>query len=165
MATSDFDAVVYGAGPVGAAVALGLQQRGHRVVVLEKRTEYQVIGDAGKSINLSLSTRGNALMKQLGVYDDLLSTLVPMVSRIFAGASIRAPLRLLSWPVNLFFSPLPLFTAIAPAFCISLVGRAGFPEQLYAACVPDLIRSSERKEGVGKGRNPAFLSFSFPLSL
>ena len=91
---TDFDAVVYGAGPVGAAVALGLQQRGHRVVVLEKRTEYQVIGDAGKSINLSLSTRGNALMKQLGVYDGLLSTLVPMVSRIFAGACIRAPLRL-----------------------------------------------------------------------
>ena len=102
---TDFDAVVYGAGPVGAAVALGLQQRGHRVVVLEKRTEYQVIGDAGKSINLSLSTRGNALMKQLGVYDGLLSTLVPMVSRIFAGACIRAPLRLLSPP--LVFSPLP----------------------------------------------------------
>lgn len=92
MASFDFDAVVYGAGPVGAAVALGLQQRGHRVVVLEKRTEYQVIGDAGKSINLSLSTRGNALMKQLGVYDGLLSTLVPMVSRIFAGASASAPI-------------------------------------------------------------------------
>lgn len=92
MASFDFDAVVYGAGPVGAAVALGLQQRGHRVVVLEKRTEYQVIGDAGKSINLSLSTRGNALMKQLGVYDGLLSTLVPMVSRIFAGASTSAPI-------------------------------------------------------------------------
>ena len=113
MSSFDFDAVVYGAGPVGAAVALGLQQRGHRVLVLEKRTEYQVIGDAGKSINLSLSTRGNALMKQLGVYDDLLSTLVPMVSRIFAGASIRAPLCLLPWrvftvrlPVPSSFSPL-----------------------------------------------------------
>ena len=58
---SHFDAVVYGAGPVGAAVALGLQQRGHKVCVREKRTERQVVIDAGKSINLSLSTRGRAL--------------------------------------------------------------------------------------------------------
>lgn len=43
----DFDVVVFGAGPVGAAVALGLQNQGHRVCVREKRTEAQVIGDAG----------------------------------------------------------------------------------------------------------------------
>jgi 2-polyprenyl-6-methoxyphenol hydroxylase-like FAD-dependent oxidoreductase len=64
-----YEAVVFGAGPVGAAVALGLQQQGYSVVVFEKRSEQAVIIDAGKSINLSLSTRGNALLKELGVYD------------------------------------------------------------------------------------------------
>ena len=86
-ASVDFDAVIYGAGPVGAAVALGLQQHGHRVCVREKRTEHQVVIDAGKSINLSLSTRGRALLTDLGVWGDLESTLIPMVSRRFADGS------------------------------------------------------------------------------
>ena len=82
-----YDAIVYGAGPVGAAVALGLQQRGHRVCVREKRTEHQVVIDAGKSINLSLSTRGCAMLTEIGTYDDLKSTLIPMVSRRFSNGS------------------------------------------------------------------------------
>jgi 2-polyprenyl-6-methoxyphenol hydroxylase-like FAD-dependent oxidoreductase len=82
-----YDAVVYGAGPVGAAVALGLQQHGHRVCVREKRTEHQVVIDAGKSINLSLSTRGVALLEKIGAYADLKSTLIPMVSRRFSDGS------------------------------------------------------------------------------
>jgi len=86
---SDFDAVVYGAGPVGAAVALGLQERGHRVCVREKRTENQVVIDAGKSINLSLSTRGRALLTEIGAWDDLESTLIPMVSRRFTDGSVE----------------------------------------------------------------------------
>jgi len=83
----NYDAVVFGAGPVGAAVALGLQQQGYSVCVFERRSEQAVIIDAGKSINLSLSTRGNALMKELGVYDELQSTLVPMVKRRFPNGS------------------------------------------------------------------------------
>ena len=85
-AVDDYDVVVYGAGPVG----------GHRVCVREKRTEYQVIGDAGKSINLSLSTRGRALLNEIGVYDNLTDTLVPMVCRRFADGSVekyREPLQ------------------------------------------------------------------------
>jgi len=111
MVSFDFDAVVYGAGPVGAAVALGLQQRGHRVVVREKRTEYEVIGDAGKSINLSLSTRGNALMKQLGVYEDLQSTVV----RAAPCPSRSLPLSLslsLSLSLNMFIAN-PSFSSLA----------------------------------------------------
>ena len=84
---ASYDAIVYGAGPVGAAVALGLQQRGHRVCVREKRTEHQVVIDAGKSINLSLSTRGCAMLTEIGAYDDLKSTLIPMVSRRFSNGS------------------------------------------------------------------------------
>jgi hypothetical protein len=84
------DAVVYGAGPVGAAVALGLQQRGHRVCVREKRTEHQVVIDAGKSINLSLSTRGCAMLTEIGAYADLQSTLIPMVSRRFSDGSTES---------------------------------------------------------------------------
>ena len=86
----DFDAVVYGAGPVGAAVALGLQQRGHRVCVREKRTERPVVIDAGESINLSLSTRGVALLEEIGAYTDLKSTLIPMVSRRFSDGSTES---------------------------------------------------------------------------
>jgi 2-polyprenyl-6-methoxyphenol hydroxylase-like FAD-dependent oxidoreductase len=92
----DFDAVVFGAGPVGAAVALGLQQHGYRVCVREKRSEHDVIGDAGKSINLSLSTRGVALLTELNVYEGLKTTLVPMVSRRFSNGSTekyREPLQ------------------------------------------------------------------------
>ena len=90
MATASYDAVVYGAGPVGAAVALGLQQRGHRVCVREKRTEHQVVIDAGKSINLSLSTRGCAMLTEIGAYADLKSTLIPMVSRRFSDGSTES---------------------------------------------------------------------------
>ena len=86
---ADFDALVYGAGPVGAAVALGLQQRGYRVCVREKRTENQVVIDAGKSINLSLSTRGRALLTEIGAWADLESTLIPMVSRRFTDGSVE----------------------------------------------------------------------------
>jgi 2-polyprenyl-6-methoxyphenol hydroxylase-like FAD-dependent oxidoreductase len=92
----NFDVVVYGAGPVGAAVALGLQQRGHRVCVCEKRSEKQIIGDAGKSINLSLSTRGRALLNEIGVYANLEESLVPMVCRRFPDGSFekyREPLQ------------------------------------------------------------------------
>ena len=85
----DYDAVVYGAGPVGAAVALGLQQNGHRVCVREKRTKHQVVIDAGKSINLSLSTRGRALLTEIGAYADLESSLIPMVSRRFSDDSVE----------------------------------------------------------------------------
>ena len=85
----NYDAVVYGAGPVGAAIALGLQQLGHRVCVREKRTENQVVIDAGKSINLSLSTRGRALLTEIGAHGILESTLVPMVSRRFANGSVE----------------------------------------------------------------------------
>jgi len=94
--SDDFDALVYGAGPVGAAVALGLQQRGHSVCVREKRTEHQVVIDAGKSINLALSTRGRALLEQIGVYADLKPTMIPMVARRFANGSTehyREPLQ------------------------------------------------------------------------
>lgn len=87
---ASYDALVYGAGPVGAAVALGLQQRGHRVCVREKRTEHQVVIDAGKSINLSLSTRGCAMLTEIGAYTDLKSTLIPMVSRRFADGSTES---------------------------------------------------------------------------
>jgi kynurenine 3-monooxygenase len=95
-AEGDCDVVVYGAGPVGAAVALGLQQRGHRVNVREKRTEKQIIGDAGKSINLSLSTRGRALLIEIGVWPRLEGLLVPMVCRRFPDGSFekyREPLQ------------------------------------------------------------------------
>ena len=87
---ASYDALVYGAGPVGAAVALGLQQRGHRVCVREKRTEHQVVIDAGKSINLSLSTRGCAMLTEIGAYADLKSTLIPMVSRRFSDGSTES---------------------------------------------------------------------------
>ena len=160
MATSDFDAVVYGAGPVGAAVALGLQQRGHRVVVLEKRTEYQVIGDAGKSINLSLSTRGNALMKQLGVYDDLLSTLVPMVSRIFAGASIRAPLRLLSCPVS------PALIYCHRASLLHIPRRScGVPGAAVCSVCTRSHPFIRKKRGCGERKESSLPFLLFPLSL
>ena len=96
MAGFEYDAVVYGAGPVGAAVALGLRQRGHKVIVFEKRSEAEVITDAGRSINLALSTRGRALLKEIGVYEHLKKTLVPMVMRRFADGSTepyREPLQ------------------------------------------------------------------------
>ncbi len=86
----NYEVLVFGAGPVGAAVALGLQQQGYTVCVCEKRSEKAVIIDAGRSINLSLSTRGIALLKELNVYKDLQSTLVPMVKRRFANGNTEA---------------------------------------------------------------------------
>ena len=82
--SNNASAVVFGAGPVGAAIALGLQQRGFEVNVYERRSEAAVTADAGRSINLALSTRGRALLNLLGTYDGLESSLVPMRQRRFS---------------------------------------------------------------------------------
>jgi 2-polyprenyl-6-methoxyphenol hydroxylase-like FAD-dependent oxidoreductase len=138
----DFDAVIYGAGPVGAAVAIGLKQHGYRVCVREKRTEHQVVIDAGKSINLSLSTRGVALLTEIGVYDRLTPTLIPMVARRFSdGSTERYREPLLSINRNLLTIKL-----------IEAAQAAGVTFEYGTGYVPGDVDAATGKVRLGEGR-------------
>ncbi len=78
--------MVVGAGPAGTLAALYLARRGHRLEVFERRPDPRHGADeAGRSINLGLSARGIAALREVGLLDRLLTTAVPMRGRMVHG--------------------------------------------------------------------------------
>ncbi len=66
------DTIIVGGGPVGLAVALGLQQRGIDCRVVEKSTQQHLgSSDWSKTFTYSIDGRGKSLMDELGVTEDL----------------------------------------------------------------------------------------------
>src|SRR5438128_4027611 len=77
------DLVVVGAGPVGSLLALTLARQGHAVDVYERRPDMRRVGiQAGRSINLAVSTRGLHALHEVGLDDDVLREAVPMLGRM-----------------------------------------------------------------------------------
>src|SRR2546426_3266268 len=75
--------VVVGAGPVGALLALTLARRGYQVEVYERRPDMRRVDiQAGRSINLAVSTRGLHALHEVGLDDDVLREAVPMLGRM-----------------------------------------------------------------------------------
>ena len=75
--------VIVGAGLVGSMLAIYLRQRGHHVVVYERRPDLRKTDiSAGKSINLALSNRGLRPLAQIGLEDDIQRMIIPMRGRI-----------------------------------------------------------------------------------
>ena len=82
---------VIGAGPVGSLLALSLARRGHEVRVFERRPDMRRVGiDAGRSINLAVSTRGLYALHQVGLDDEILRQAIPMRGRMVHGTSGEA---------------------------------------------------------------------------
>jgi kynurenine 3-monooxygenase len=72
-----------GAGLNGPLLAILLRQRGFAVEIYERRPDMrQVRMDAGRSINLALSTRGIHALQQAGLWERLRSIVIPMKGRM-----------------------------------------------------------------------------------
>lgn len=74
---------IVGAGLVGSMWACFMAKKGHNVNVFERRGDMRIKEvDAGKSINLALSTRGWQALKELGMEKDLKKIAIPMKGRM-----------------------------------------------------------------------------------
>jgi kynurenine 3-monooxygenase len=76
------NAVVIGAGPTGATLAILLARRGYRVAVFEKRPDIRRHAvQGGRSINLALMARGVRALEHIGVLPDVTACAVPIRGR------------------------------------------------------------------------------------
>jgi kynurenine 3-monooxygenase len=76
------NAVIIGAGPTGATLAILLARRGYRVAVFEKRADIRRHGaQGGRSINLALMARGVRALEHVGVLESATARAVPIRAR------------------------------------------------------------------------------------
>jgi len=74
---------IVGAGPVGCLLSIYLVRRGFSVSVLERRPDMRIATvDAGRSINLALSSRGLRPLEELGLATSLKNIAIPMHGRM-----------------------------------------------------------------------------------
>lgn len=73
---------VVGAGLAGSLAALYLARDGHRVEVFERRPDPRLDSGHGRSINLGVSARGLAALREVGLDDALLARSVVMRGRV-----------------------------------------------------------------------------------
>ena len=72
-----------GAGLAGPVMAQYLSDHGYRVDIYERRPDMRVIQQsAGRSINLALSKRGIEALKDIGIFREIQSQLLPMKGRM-----------------------------------------------------------------------------------
>jgi len=87
--------IIVGAGLCGSLLALRLAQRGHQVVVYEKRGDMRLEEvDAGRSINLALSARGMMALDRVGLRKTITASCIPMNGRMIhplGGESFNSP--------------------------------------------------------------------------
>jgi kynurenine 3-monooxygenase len=77
-----------GAGLNGSLLALGLVQRGFRVEIYERRPDMRRVRmNAGRSINLALSTRGLHALSEAGLWNEMQSIVIPMRGRMMHSAA------------------------------------------------------------------------------
>ncbi len=77
------DFVVAGAGLGGSLMAALLGRAGHRVTVLERRSDPRTgAAEAGRSINLAISERGLHALSQVGLSDSILRMATPLHGRM-----------------------------------------------------------------------------------
>lgn len=75
--------IIVGAGLVGSLTAIVLAKRGYSVGIYERRADMRLTTvDAGRSINLALSTRGLAALVEVGLADIIREKAIPMNGRM-----------------------------------------------------------------------------------
>lgn len=74
---------IVGAGLVGSLMAIYLRKRGYEVTIYEKRKDMRKAGaEGGRSINLALSNRGWAPLKEVGLEEKVTRMIIPMRGRM-----------------------------------------------------------------------------------
>ena len=74
---------IAGAGLAGSLLGVLLGRRGYAVTILESRSDMRMADvDAGRSINLALSSRGIYALKMAGLMDEVQQLLIPMRGRM-----------------------------------------------------------------------------------
>ncbi|MCW5949906.1 MAG: FAD-dependent monooxygenase [Pyrinomonadaceae bacterium] len=74
---------IVGAGLAGSLLAICLARRGYSVTVFEARQDMRSsVVESGRSINLALSDRGIAALRQVGMDEYMLKEAVPMLGRM-----------------------------------------------------------------------------------
>ena len=74
---------IVGAGLVGSLLSIYLAKRGYKVSVFERRTDMRKgKSEAGRSINLALSTRGIRALEEVGLSDIIGKSAIPMHGRM-----------------------------------------------------------------------------------
>ncbi|MEL6252598.1 MAG: NAD(P)/FAD-dependent oxidoreductase [Bacteroidota bacterium] len=75
--------IIVGAGLCGSLLAIRMAQRGFKVALYEKRPDMRgEVLDAGRSINLALSTRGLMALDMANLKENILKTCIPMKGRM-----------------------------------------------------------------------------------
>lgn len=75
-------ATIVGAGMSGSVMAAFLARRGHQVTLYERRGDIRAgLQSAGRSLNLTLSERGLAVLRELEVEDQIEALCVPVLGR------------------------------------------------------------------------------------
>ncbi len=81
--TKDKSIIIVGAGLCGTLLAVRLAQRGYKVSLHEKRGDMRLEEmDAGRSINLALSSRGLLALERVGIKEAILKECIPMHGRL-----------------------------------------------------------------------------------
>lgn len=79
---------IVGAGLAGSLLSVYLAKKNYSVNVYERRPDMRLSqSDAGKSINLALSTRGIYALKEVGIYDEIKKISIPMYGRMIHSVS------------------------------------------------------------------------------
>ena len=74
---------IIGGGLSGSLLAICLAKRGAQVELFERRGDIRKgQADAGRSINLALSTRGIEALKRVGLAEQVLNDAIPMNGRM-----------------------------------------------------------------------------------
>lgn len=72
-----------GAGLAGCVLSIYLARRGFKVDIYERRPDPRKIPNSeGRSINLTLSTRGIHVLKQVGLYEKIMKVAIPLKGRV-----------------------------------------------------------------------------------
>lgn len=80
--TTELNATIVGAGPVGITAAMYLERRGYRVTVYEGRPDPRVAAlPRGRSINLTLSVRGWHALREVGAEAAVRRLALPLTGR------------------------------------------------------------------------------------
>src|SRR5690349_9084038 len=74
---------IVGAGLVGSLLATYLAKRGYHISLFERRADMRKgKAEAGRSINLALSTRGIKALEEVGLAETLKKVAIPMHGRV-----------------------------------------------------------------------------------